>query len=188
MPMTRQQRQQKVVPARITVGSQSKPSKRKHMNLPNYTDYTLNQLRDCEKNIDRVRFPHRYEMITKEISLRKVAGEIENDPSFEEFFATGVPTWVAIGAWWRYFWRSTIATGILIVLFSMFANFLWFAASLSPWMLPVVKIVFMVLIVPIIGIGVMMQTLAKRYYGYRIYIREVDETTKKDQGAPEIPW
>ena len=154
------------------------------MNLPNYTDYTLNQLRECERNIDRIRFSHRYDMITKEIALRKVAGEIESEPSFEEFFATGVPLWVGIGAWWRFFWRSTLVTGILAVLFYTSADYLWNGVGFSPWMLSVVKIVFMVVIVPVIGIAVMMQTLAKKYYGYRIYIREVDEETKADEGCP----
>ena len=173
-----------VVPARIAAGPQPITSKGKRMNLPNYTDYTLNQLRDCEKNIDKIRFPHRYEIITKEIALRKVAGEIETEPSFEEFFATGVPTWVGVGAWWRFFWRSTLVTGILIGLFFPFANYLWFTMSFAPWMLPVVKTVFTVAIIPIVGITAMMQTLAKRYHGYRIYIREVDESMKKDDGYP----
>lgn len=155
------------------------------MNLPNYTDYTLNQLHDCEKNIDRIRFSHRYEMITREIALRKVAGEIENDPSFEEFFATGVPMWVGIGAWWHFFWRATIATGILIVLFSAVADYLLISASISFWVLPVVKTAITVVVIPTVGITAMMQTLAKRYYGYRIYIRTVDEITKKDRGYPE---
>jgi hypothetical protein len=53
-------------------------------------------------------------------------------------------------------------------------------------LLPLVKVAFVAVSIPIVGIAVMMQTLAKRYYGYRIYIREVDETTKKDQGYPDI--
>ena len=149
------------------------------MNLPNYTDYTLNQLRECERNIDKSRFPHRYEMITKEIALRKVAGEIEADPSFEEFFATGVPLWVGIGAWWCFFWRSALCVGLLSGLLFTIADYVWSNAGLPPHILPLLKITFLSALIPIAGVAIMMQTLAKRYVGYRIYIREVDELGRR---------
>lgn len=143
------------------------------MYTPNYADYTLEQLLECQQRVDGSKYPERKASIDREIVLRRDAGELDLNPAFEEFVASGVPLPVAAAVWWCFFWRFVVALALCVVLFTIV---IWgFTVVLSPssTTLTLCGLVYYGCSVPALGVFVMRQALAKKYQGYKIFLRNL---------------
>lgn len=141
------------------------------MHEPDYTDYSLNQLHECYRTINRAKYPNRFNRLQKEIDLRTEAGEVESDPIVNTLAAVDVPISLALRAAWCFSWRLTVAVGLYYFLVIKIVVGVWLMIwPNSTQLLSAVLVILTLCYSLIVATLFMMQALAKRYQGYRIRV------------------
>lgn len=144
------------------------------MNQPNYLDYTINELYDCERNINQEKFPDRYQIIKEEIKLRTERGELPSDKVINGIFSEDVPKLLSLKIWWSFLWRSTLISLILSLILWGITFLINKIVGYSFPILPIIVSIFNILCFPLIGVWAMSQALGKRYENMKIYFRRID--------------
>ena len=79
------------------------------MGIPDYEECSLSELLDVERNIDREKYPERYQEVLRQIRLRREKGESESDPLFPvETDEDGSSPYYKYRTFWRRFWALFI--------------------------------------------------------------------------------
>lgn len=140
------------------------------MHEPNYEDYSLEQLHDCLNHINRDKYPDRFLVLKKEITLRTHKGESFSDPTLDELIPASIPYSLGLRAWWSFTWRIVLFGGMFFFLLNMlvWANVIY--NLVPPETVMVLQIIAIGFFLLLCGPLIMMQVLAKRYPGYRIRI------------------
>lgn len=79
------------------------------MGIPNYEECSLPELLDVERNIDKEKYPERYQLVLEQIELKRERGEAEYDSLFEpDADKISSSPYYKYQTFWRRFWALNI--------------------------------------------------------------------------------
>ena len=152
------------------------------MHEPNYSDYSLAELRYCLAHLDSQKYPERLQQLQDEMALRREQGEALSDPLLNELLAEDVPASLAIRSLWCFAWRIVVASICCLLLIKGCTWINSILHALSPTVLNITLFILGTLFMTIAGTVIMSQVLAKRYRGYRIRIINTSTNPPSDEG------
>ncbi len=79
------------------------------MGIPNYEECSLPELLDVERNLDKEKYPERYQLVLQQIQLKRERGEAEHDSPFEpDADKISSSPYYKYQTFWRRFWALNI--------------------------------------------------------------------------------
>ena len=142
----------------------------------NYEDrikrYSLSDLYEASRIIDKEKHPDRYQLLLKEIDERTQGGEIIPKINHHAFFASSVPWNVGVRVWWHFAWRMALIQLFLILPVNLVALSIGHKLNSNMKMINLLIFVFGIMLSCLFGIFVMKHTLAKEYSDFTIVIKK----------------